>query len=386
MHIVADENIPLLEEFMSGFGRITRLPGRLITGDSLADADILLVRSVTQVSASMLAGSPVRFVGTCTIGTDHLDLDELARGGICVASAPGCNARGVVEFVLSCLLTLSERTGKDWQQQVVGIVGVGQVGGRLAQTLRQMGVECLLCDPPRAEQEPDFVDLDTLISRADVISCHVPLTHAGQNPTHHLFDAERLASLRPGGWLINSSRGPVVDNTALKTLLRERDDLQVALDVWEHEPRVDLELAALCALATPHVAGYSLDGKLRGTEQVYQALCGFLGEEPRIRLEDITPLQGVGELRVTDATPLDWLLGRALRLVYDVRDDDARFRVMLAKASSEEDVRSGFDLLRKHYPLRRENAFYKVATDAQFEPSVADMLSAAGFEVGAITP
>ena len=386
MHIVADENIPLLEEFMSGFGRITRLPGRLITGDSLADADVLLVRSVTQVSASMLAGSPVRFVGTCTIGTDHLDLDELARGGICVASAPGCNARGVVEFVLSCLLTLSERTGKDWQQQVVGIVGVGQVGGRLAQTLRQMGVECLLCDPPRAEQEPDFVDLDTLISRADVISCHVPLTHAGQNPTHHLFDAERLASLRPGGWLINSSRGPVVDNTALKTLLRERDDLQVALDVWEHEPRVDLELAALCALATPHVAGYSLDGKLRGTEQVYQALCGFLGEEPRIRLEDITPLQGVGELRVTDATPLDWLLGRALRLVYDVRDDDARFRVMLAKASSEEDVRSGFDLLRKHYPLRRENAFYKVATDAQFEPSVADMLSAAGFEVGAITP
>lgn len=381
MHIVADENIPLLDEFMSGFGRITRLPGREIDSDSVRNADVLLVRSVTLVSAPMLAKSPVRFVGTCTIGTDHLDLRGLARAGICVASAPGCNARGVVEYVLGCLLTFSERTGIPWHRQVVGIVGAGQVGGRLADTLARLGVECLLCDPPQAKHETGYVDLETLIERADVISCHVPLTDSGQYPTHHLFNARRLARLRPGAWLINSSRGPVIDNEALTALLRTRTDLQVALDVWEHEPLVDPALAALCTLATPHIAGYSLDGKLRGTEQIYQALCGFLGENIAIRLDDIAPSQGMGELTVSAATPGGWLLSKALRLVYDVRDDDARFRAMLGKAESDRDIRSGFDLLRKAYPLRRENAFYRVATDAPMERAVADMLGAAGFKL-----
>ncbi len=380
MHIVADENIPLLDEFMSGFGRVTRLPGREIDASSVRHADVLLVRSVTQVSAAMLAGSSVRFVGTCTIGTDHLDLHGLAKAGICVASAPGCNARGVVEYVLSCLLAFSERTGIDWQQQVVGIIGAGQVGGRLARTLRQLGVECRLCDPPQSEQESGYVDLDTLIERADVISCHVPLTDSGRYPTRYLFDADCLARLRPGAWLINSSRGPVIDNQALKSLLERRDDLQVALDVWEHEPRVDPELASLCALATPHIAGYSLDGKLRGTEQIYQALCRFFGEKIAIRLEDIAPSQGSGELSVSAATPREWLLARALRLVYDVRDDDARFRAMLGKAESDSDIRSGFDLLRKHYPLRRENSFYRVNTDAPMERAVTTRLAAAGFK------
>ncbi|QJD57877.1 4-phosphoerythronate dehydrogenase PdxB [Pseudomonas sp. gcc21] len=379
MHIVADENIPLLDEFMSGFGRITRLPGRKIDASSVRHADVLLVRSVTKVTASMLAGSTVRFVGTCTIGTDHLDLHGLDKAGICVASAPGCNARGVVEYVLSCLLAFSERTGIDWQQQVVGIVGAGQVGGRLARTLRQLGVECLLCDPPRSEQESGFIGLDSLIERAGVISCHVPLTDSGRYPTRHLFNTDRLARLRSGAWLINSSRGPVIDNQALKALLEQRDDLQVALDVWEHEPLVDPELAALCALATPHIAGYSLDGKLRGTAQIYQALCQFLGEKPTVRLDDIAPSDGSGELRVSAGTSSAWLLARALRLVYDVRDDDARFRAMLGTADSDSEIRSGFDLLRKHYPLRRENSFYRVSMDAPMERPVADRLAAAGF-------
>src|SRR5690554_3179530 len=152
MHIVADENIPLLDEFLGGFGRLTRLPGRLIDQTSVADADVLLVRSVTPVSAEMLAGTPVRFVGTCTIGTDHLDLPGLAAAGIEVASAPGCNARGVVEYVLSCLLTFSEHAASAWQDKVVGIMGVGEVGGRLATTLQTLDVETLLCDPLRAER------------------------------------------------------------------------------------------------------------------------------------------------------------------------------------------------------------------------------------------
>lgn len=384
MHIVADENIPLLDEFFSGFGRLTRLPGRLIDHTSVADADILLVRSVTRVDAEMLAGTPVRFVGTCTIGTDHLDLAGLAAAGIEVASAPGCNARGVVEYVLSCLLTLSERTACAWQDKVVGILGVGEVGGRLATTLQALGVQTLLCDPPRAERgEQGLVTLNELIQDSDVISCHVPLTTQGAHATHHLFDQTRLAALRPGAWLINSSRGPVIDNVALYQLLQQRSDLQVALDVWESEPLVDPQLAARCALATPHVAGYSLDGKLRGTAQIYQALCHFMSLPVRLVLDQLAPRSGAGEWLLEPGTPPDWALARALRLVYDVRDDDARLRAMLKDVESAQASREGFDRLRKEYPLRRECNLLRVGTAAS-EPQVARRLLAAGFELASL--
>lgn len=382
MHIVADENIPLLDEFLGEFGRLTRLPGRLIDHTSIADADVLLVRSVTRVSADMVAGTPVRFVGTCTIGTDHLDLAGLRKAGVEVASAPGCNARGVVEYVLSCLLTLAERSASRWQDRVVGVVGVGEVGSRLATVLQALGVRTLLCDPPRADRgETGFLGIDELIRQCDVISCHVPLTRDGAHPTRHLFDAARLATLRQGSWLINSSRGPVIDNGALLELLRRRSDLQVALDVWENEPLVDPQLVQLCALATPHIAGYSLDGKLRGTAQVYQALCRFLEVPATLTLEQLAPRSGAGTWQVEAGTPEDWALTRALRLVYDVRDDDARLRAMLAVAASDEASREGFDRLRKDYPLRRECNLLHVST-AVSEPQVARRLMAAGFESG----
>ncbi|PRB81957.1 4-phosphoerythronate dehydrogenase PdxB [Pseudomonas sp. MYb185] len=383
MHIVADENIPLLDEFLTGFGRLTRLPGRLIDHTSVKDADVLLVRSVTRVSAAMLAGTPVRFVGTCTIGTDHLDLPGLAAAGIEVASAPGCNARGVVEYVLSCMLTLAERSARPWQDRTVGIVGVGEVGSRLATTLQALGIDCLLCDPPRAERgEEGFVALDELISRCDVISCHVPLTSSGAHATHHLLDEQRLRALRRGTWLINSSRGPVIDNIALYRVLQQRDDLLVALDVWETEPLVDPRLAARCALATPHIAGYSLDGKLRGTVQVYQALCSFLEAPASFSLEQLAPRTGAGEWQVEPGAPPDWLLAKALRQVYDVRDDDARLRAMLGAAESEQASREGFDRLRKDYPLRRECNLLRIRTAAS-EPQAARRLLAAGFVLAA---
>ena len=382
MHIVADENIPLLDAFVGELGRLTRLPGRLIDATSVADADVLLVRSVTRVSADMLAGTRVRFVGTCTIGTDHLDLPGLAAAGIEVASAPGCNAQGVVEYVLSCLLTLAERSGCAWQDRVVGIVGVGEVGGRLAATLQALGMHTVLCDPLRAERgEPGFVALDELIQRSDVISCHVPLTTQGLHATRHLFNESRLASLQPGTWLINSSRGPVIDNAALCRLLAVRRDLLVALDVWEHEPLVDPQLAGRCALATPHIAGYSLDGKLRGTAQIYQALCRFLQLPARHSLDQLAPRSGAGEWQVEGGAPADWALTRALRLVYDVRDDDARLRAMLNAAQSDQASRVGFDRLRKDYPLRRECSLLQVCS-ATTEPQVARRLLAAGFASG----
>lgn len=382
MHIVADENIPLLDEFMDGIGTLTRLPGRSIDHTAVQAADVLLVRSVTQVSAAMLAGTPVRFVGTCTIGTDHLDLSGLAAAGIEVASAPGCNARGVVEYVLSCLLTLAERSATNWQDKTVGIIGVGEVGGRLAATLQALGIDCLWCDPPRAEQgATGMVSLDELLDSCDVISCHVPLTHNGPHATHHLLDEKRLQGLRAGTWLINSSRGPVIDNTALLNVLQKRPDVLVALDVWETEPLIDPGLAALCALATPHIAGYSLDGKLRGTEQIYQALCRFLNIPATRTLAELAPSAGGGEWLMEAGTPTDWLLSKALRQVYDVRDDDARLRAMLASAASEQASKEGFDRLRKDYPLRRECDLLQIKTTVS-EPQVARRLQAAGFNLG----
>ncbi|RHW20138.1 4-phosphoerythronate dehydrogenase PdxB [Pseudomonas jilinensis] len=382
MHIVADENIPLLDEFFAGLGSITRLPGRAIDRAALRQADALLVRSVTRVDQALLRDTPVRFVGTCTIGTDHLDLDGLRGSGVSLASAPGCNARGVVEYVLSCLLTLAERRATDWRQQRVGIVGVGEVGTRLVRVLATLGVECLLCDPPRAARgETGFVGLDELIAQADVISLHVPLSREGAHPTWHLFDQARLQALRPNAWLINSSRGPVIDNAALEQVMTERQDLALALDVWEHEPWVARSLAARCELATPHIAGYSLDGKLRGTEQIYQAFCRFLGIDPELSLEQLAPQDGLAELQLSATTPTDWMLSRALRWVYDVRDDDARFRRMLAEAVDDAALRAGFDRLRKDYPLRRECAHLRLSADAGLSAELARLFSELGFSV-----
>ncbi|HDA9754459.1 TPA: NAD(P)-dependent oxidoreductase, partial [Pseudomonas aeruginosa] len=221
MRILADENIPVVDAFFADQGSIRRLPGRAIDRAALAEVDVLLVRSVTEVSRAALAGSPVRFVGTCTIGTDHLDLDYFAEAGIAWSSAPGCNARGVVDYVLGCLLAMAEKRGADLAERTYGVVGAGQVGGRLVEVLRGLGWKVLVCDPPRQAREPDgeFVSLERLLAEADVISLHTPLNRDGEYPTRHLLDETRLAALRPGTWLVNASRGAVVDNQALRRLL-----------------------------------------------------------------------------------------------------------------------------------------------------------------------
>jgi erythronate-4-phosphate dehydrogenase len=353
MLILADENIPLLDAFFGAFGDVRRAPGRSMTRELIGDADILLVRSVTRVDRALLEGSRVRFVGTCTIGTDHLDLDYLAEAGIHWASAPGCNARGVVDYVLGSLLTLAEFDGAALPSRTYGVVGAGQVGGRLIEVLRGLGWPVLVCDPPRqAAEGGDYVSLDEVIARCDVISLHTPLQRGGEQPTWHLFDAARLDRLRPGAWLINAARGAVVDNAALRELLQRRDDVQAVLDVWEHEPAVDPALADLCVLATPHIAGYSLDGRQRGTEQIYRALCGFLGTPAAIRLGDLLPAAWLSQVHLhADAMPA-WALAMLCRAVYDPRADDAEFRRSLSDDPLAQ--RAAFDALRKAYPPRRE--------------------------------
>jgi erythronate-4-phosphate dehydrogenase len=353
MRIVADENIPLLDEFFAASAQITRLPGRAITAADVQSADVLLVRSVTQVNQQLLAGSTVRFVGTCTIGTDHLDLAYLAKADIRWASAPGCNARGVVDYVLGSLLVLAERTGADLNQRTYGVVGAGQVGSRLVKVMRALGWRVLVCDPPREAREGgDYYSLEQLLEQCDVLSVHTPLTIEGPLATRHLLDAERLQALRPDAWLINASRGAVVDNGALYQLLLQRVDVQVVLDVWEGEPLVDVPLAGLCQIATPHIAGYSLDGKLRGTAQIYQAFCAWQHQAATIALDSLLPKPWLAGLELDAQCSPVWALATLCRAVYDPRRDDADFRRSLVGEPAAR--RAAFDALRKHYPHRRE--------------------------------
>ncbi|WP_026145423.1 4-phosphoerythronate dehydrogenase PdxB [Pseudomonas asplenii] len=353
MLIVADENIPLIDAFFAGFGEIRRYPGRAIDRAAVAEADVLLVRSVTPVSRELLEGSRVRFVGTCTIGTDHLDLEYFHEVGIHWSSAPGCNARGVVDYVLGSLLTLAEIEGVELAKRTYGVIGAGEVGGRLVKVLRGLGWKVLVCDPPRqAAEGGDYVQLEQILEQCDVISLHTPLTRSGALATWHLLDRERLQRLRPGAWLINAARGPVVDNVALREVLLAREDLQAVLDVWEAEPQVDVELAELCVLGSPHIGGYSLDGKQRGTAQIYQAYCAFSGQEPRVRLEDLLPEPGLAQVTLNAGSDPAWAMAIICRAVYDPRRDDADFRRSLVGGVAEQ--RAAFDLLRKHYPERRE--------------------------------
>ncbi|MGN2437599.1 4-phosphoerythronate dehydrogenase PdxB [Pseudomonas syringae] len=364
MRIVADENIPLLDAFFAGFGEIRRLPGRSIDRAAVADADVLLVRSVTPVTREMLEGSPVRFVGTCTIGTDHLDLTYLQDAAIQWSSAPGCNARGVVDYVLGSLLTLAEIEGVDLRQRTYGVIGAGQVGGRLIALLKALGWKVLVCDPPRQSAEGgDFISLDEILQRCDVISLHTPLDKSGQSPTWHLLDEARLRQLRQGAWLINASRGAVVDNHALHDVMLEREDLQAVLDVWEGEPQVNVALADLCVIGTPHIAGYSLDGRQRGTAQIYQALCAFLDQPATISLADLLPTPWLAQVSLDAATDPQWALSMLCRGVYDPRRDDADFRRSLTGDTASQ--RLAFDALRKHYPPRREIEGLKVHLEGE---------------------
>jgi erythronate-4-phosphate dehydrogenase len=364
MLIVADENIPLLDAFFAGFGEIRRVPGRSIDRATVEQADVLLVRSVTQVNRALLAGSKVRFVGTCTIGTDHLDLDYFNEAGITWSSAPGCNARGVVDYVLGSLMTLAEIEGVDLTQRTYGVVGAGEVGGRLIKVLQGLGWNVKVCDPPRqAAEGSDFVSLEQIIEQCDVISLHTPLTRSGDGATWHLFDQQRLQQLKPGTWLINAARGPVVDNAALRNVLLEREDLQAVLDVWEAEPEVDVALAELCVLATPHIAGYSLDGKQRGTAQIYQAYCEFIGQPASILLSDLLPAPWLSEVSLHGESDPAWALAMLCRGVYDPRRDDADLRRSLVGNVAEQ--RAAFDVLRKQYPVRREIEGLKVRIEGE---------------------
>ncbi|MGI0117660.1 4-phosphoerythronate dehydrogenase PdxB [Zooshikella sp. RANM57] len=380
MKIVADENIPLLDAFFASFGDIIRLPGRAITAEHLREADMLLVRSITQVNAELLQDSAIRFVGTATIGTDHIDEPFLSAKGIGFASAPGCNANAVVEYVLSALNVLAEQQDFDIRDKVVGIVGKGNVGGTLHQVLQRLGVATCVCDPFLEESEPHgaYVDLPTLIAESDIISLHTPLTHSGPYPTYHLFNDQVLRQLKPGTILINSGRGAVINNEALLKLKSEGFDTTVVLDVWEGEPEINTALLPYVELATPHIAGYSLDGKMQGTEMIYKAACRFFGLPTRIKLPGIAPIPVMKSISFAGNVPRQQAVSTAIRSLYDIRCDDVMLRRELLKPGAE--VGKIFDGLRKNYRERREFKTLKIKLK-NCPGDVVNAFKALGFKV-----
>ncbi len=350
MRILADPNIPAVQETFSEFGEVHLKPGRTWLAEDVRQADVVLVRSVTRVNRSLLEHSGVKFVGSATAGIDHIDTVYLADQGIHFSHAPGSNAESVVEYVLSALFALLEQTGEDLRSKTVGIIGVGQVGSRLARRLTSLGVGCLLNDPPReaAGTAENFVSLQAALA-ADIISLHVPMIVDGPYCTRNLINAECLSRLCPGSILINSARGGVVDEAALLEKIRI-DDLRAVIDCWENEPQINLELLRSAQLTTPHIAGYSLDGKLRATRMLYQSLCDYLGRTPKSGLA--VPENGMQINTVLSAVSLQSQLADLVMGCYDVRLDSQQMQAMLFMQAAER--KDYFDNLRKNYPPRRE--------------------------------
>lgn len=372
MKIIVDENIPFGREAFGRLGEVVTMHGRKMDAAAVRDADLLIIRSITKVNRELLDGSRVRFVGTCTIGTDHVDEAYLRERGIAFASAPGCNANSVAEYVVCSLLVLAKRGGYRLEGKTIGVVGVGNVGSKVVAKCEALGMKVRQNDPPLARLFPcekRFLPLEALMD-ADFISLHVPLTKTGEDKTWHMADAAFLKRMKPGAVLLNTCRGAVLDNAAaarwIATSGRDSAATQkpsrpevaihlnaMILDVWEGEPSISTELVEAAALGTPHIAGYSYDGKVNGTTMVYQAACKAIGTTADWDARPLLPPSPHAHLTLDAAGRNDEdVLREAALTVYDIEADDRRLRAIADLPADERGAY--FDRLRKEYPQRRE--------------------------------
>ncbi len=355
MILVVDENISFAEEAFSQFGEVRLLPGRKITRETLLSADALIVRSITKVDENLLRDTPVKFVGTATIGTDHLDLEYLKSHKIIFKDAAGCNADAVAEYVFTSISLLANEYSFSFEEKTLGVIGVGNIGSRVARLAESVGMKVLKNDPPlqRRTGSNEYVSLEKALN-ADIITFHVPLNLEGVDKTFHLIDGEKLSSLKSGTILINASRGQVIDNSLLVKFIKEKS-LLVNLDVWENEPDINIDLLNQVCIATPHIAGYSLEGKINGTVVIYNALCSFLKVKPM--WNPIFQKVGENEIIINYNGKLTATLNNIFKSAYAIKEDDNRMRII--ENLDKKDRSAYFDKLRKEYPFRREFSNYK---------------------------
>jgi erythronate-4-phosphate dehydrogenase len=351
--VVADDKIPFLKGVLEPYASVRYMDGRQIDHAAVEKADALIVRTRTLCNKSLLQGSRVKFVATATIGFDHIDTAYCDAHDIRWVNAPGCNAASVQQYIASVLATLSVNCDFPLAGKTIGIVGVGHVGKMVETLARLLGMRVLLNDPPRARSERDlgFVSLEKLLTESDIVTLHVPLNITGEDNSFHLINEHTLRMFKDGAWLINTSRGEVADNHDLKNGLSAGKLKGAIIDVWENEPEIDMELMDKVIIATPHIAGYSADGKKNGTVHVVRAL----GQHFKLPLTtwepSEMPLPSAHEI-ILDCQnqQLEKVVCKAILHTYDVMEDDARFRTNPG----------GFEGQRGHYPVRREFPAYQI--------------------------
>ncbi len=351
--IIADDKIPFLKGALEPWASIRYMNGREIDHSAVEHADALLIRTRTRCDEDLLHGSQVKFIATATIGFEHINTDYCDNHAIAWTNAPGCNAASVQQYIASVLATLALRHDFSLRGKTLGIIGVGHVGKKVETLGRLLGMKVLLNDPPRWRMEGNggFVSLARLLEESEIITLHVPLNRTGEDKTAHLINKDTLGRIKPGAWLINSSRGEVVESHALQSALSEGRLSGAALDVWENEPVVDPQLLDKVTLATTHIAGYSADGKRNGTVQVVRSLGAHFNLP--VTSWDVSGLPEPSDLAIiTDCLDqsLEKLVCKAILHTYDVIEDDVRFRTNPLD----------FEWLRGNYPVRREFPAYKI--------------------------
>jgi erythronate-4-phosphate dehydrogenase len=374
--IIADDKIPFLKGVLEPYADVTYLPGNQISRESVMNTDALLIRTRTRCDATLLEGTAVKFIATATIGSDHIDADYCMLNGITWVNAPGCNSYSVQQYITAVLLTLAQDQKFSLSEKTLGIIGVGNVGSKIQKAANLLGMKVKLNDPPRAQEEgaAGFVSLDEILETCDIITIHVPLIREGEDKTFHLFDSTLFGKVREGTWLLNSSRGEVIETRSLKTALTSGRLKGAVLDAWENEPDIDLELLRQVTVSTPHIAGYSVDGKANGTAMTVQALSRFfglplLGFYPPLLpapSEPVIEIDGTGKSG-------QQIIHEAVIHTYAIMEDHKRLQLSPGT----------FEQQRGNYPVRREfGAFTLNLSNVQRGSS--DILEKLGFRVNNI--
>ena len=353
MKIVADDKIPFLKGVLEPFAEVIYLPGKQIDRKVLKDADALLTRTRTKCTGSLLKGSAIKFIGTATIGFDHIDTEFCKKNRVTWTNAPGCNSSSVQQYIAAALLKIASEFKTKLKGKTIGIVGVGNVGSKVEKLARILEMNVLLNDPPRArkEGEKNFVSLGTVLYESDIVTVHVPLNIVGEDCTWHLFDDNYFKKMRKGTWFINTSRGEVTETLTLKQVLESGKFRGAVIDVWENEPDIDRELMEKTFISTPHIAGYSTDGKANGTSMIVNSLCRFFnlpltnwypGNVP----DPANPIISIDCKGKTD----EEILREAVFYTYNIDEDNIRLRFSP----------SDYEKQRGDYPVRREFTAYRV--------------------------
>lgn len=357
LKIVIDENITNAKSAFNKFGEVFLLKSEEITNDFIKDADILIVRSTVNVNADLLRNSKIKFVGSATIGDDHIDKEYLKSKNIVFSNAEGCNAESVVEYIISALLEYANESEEPLSGKSIGIIGCGRIGSRVAQITEAFGMDVVKNDPPlkRLTGSAEYYELEKLFD-CDFITIHAPLNKSGIDKSLHLLNEQNLNKINPNAVLINSARGAIIDNDILTWILSQKKLKAAILDVWENEPNISAELLKLTYIGTPHIAGYSHEGKLTGTKIIYDALCAFLKIEPEWSPIIESPQQP--QIILKNNINEELIIYAAIKHCYNIKNDNDIFKKSIYSSTN---IGVEFKNIRRNYPIRREFSAYYFA-------------------------